>query len=335
MPVTSASPSSVAPGEVYDELERRLGRLHARQRLGIERDHEARVYGEGIKFFHLENWYSARSLIRNSLRLVGLYSRGQRNALSLKVVHNRISMPRLPEAFQGFRILHISDPHVDVGPAVVEAIQRCVEGVEYDLCVLTGDYRASTRGSIEPALAGMLQFRKCLTGDIYAVLGNHDSIRMLPGLEAAGIRLLLNESVTLERNRSRLHLAGIDDAHYYRVDNIEKAAADFSQEECSILLSHTPEVYRQAAHAEFDLFLCGHTHGGQICLPGGRPVLLDARIPRHLGRGSWRHHDMLGYTSPGAGTSIVPVRLNCPGEVTLHTLTKTEESFLEHKAVEH
>jgi len=105
------------------------------------------------------------------------------------------------------------------------------------------------------------------------------------------------------------------------VDNIEKAAADFSHQSCSILLSHTPEVYRQAAHADFDLFLCGHTHGGQICLPGGAPVILDARIPRHLGRGNWQYHEMLGYTSPGAGTSIVPVRLNCPGEITLHTLS--------------
>ncbi len=67
----------------------------------------------------------------------------------------------------------------------------------------------------------------------------------------------------------RLFLAGIDDAHYFRGDNIEKAAAGIPNEGFSILLSHTPEIYRQAAHAEFDLLLSGHTLGGQICLLGG------------------------------------------------------------------
>jgi predicted MPP superfamily phosphohydrolase len=88
----------------------------------------------------------------------------------------------------------------------------------------------------------------------------------------------------------------------------------------AILLSHTPELYRQAAHAGFDFFLCGHTHGGQICLPGGVPVILEAKIPRRLGSGAWSHGPMQGYTSRGAGTSVVDVRFNCPGEITLHRL---------------
>jgi predicted MPP superfamily phosphohydrolase len=92
----------------------------------------------------------------------------------------------------------------------------------------------------------------------------------------------------------------------------------------SILLSHTPEVYRQAAHAAFDLLLCGHTHGGQICLPGQVPIILDARIPRHLGRGPWQYQQMVGYTSPGAGTSVIDVRLNCPPEVTVHELCRAQ-----------
>jgi hypothetical protein len=88
----------------------------------------------------------------------------------------------------------------------------------------------------------------------------------------------------------------------------------------SILLSHTPEAYRRAAHAEYNLMLCGHTHGGQICLPGGLPVLTDTASPRRFARGAWCYHGMIGYTSAGAGTSIVDVRLNCPPEVTLHRL---------------
>jgi uncharacterized protein len=135
-----------------------------------------------------------------------------------------------------------------------------------------------------------------------------------------GVRMLLNESVAIERGPDRIYLAGIDDAHFYRVDNIEKAAGGLRPGEFSILLSHTPEIYRQAAHAEFDLLLCGHTHGGQICLPGGIPVTLSAVLPRAMGRGAWRHGDMAGYTSAGAGTALVPARYNCPPEITLHQL---------------
>ncbi|HSD96826.1 MAG TPA: hypothetical protein VLB06_06745, partial [Sulfuricaulis sp.] len=87
-----------------------------------------------------------------------------------------------------------------------------------------------------------------------------------------------------------------------------------------ILLSHTPEAYRNAAHAGFRLMLCGHTHGGQICLPGGIPIITDADCPRALVAGPWMYHGLIGYTSVGAGASIVDVRLNCPPEITLHRL---------------
>jgi predicted MPP superfamily phosphohydrolase len=157
---------------------------------------------------------------------------------------------------------------------------------------------------------------------VYAVLGNHDSIRMVPELEDMGIKMLINESIVIEREGAAIFVAGIDDAHYYRVDNIEKAAQGIPDEAVSVLMSHTPEIYLQAAHAGFDVFLCGHTHGGQICLPGGIPLTLDSRCPRYLGAGPWRHKQMLGYTSVGAGASIVEVRLNCPPEITLHVLRR-------------
>jgi predicted MPP superfamily phosphohydrolase len=82
---------------------------------------------------------------------------------------------------------------------------------------------------------------------------------MVPDLEGMGIRMLLNECVAIERGGQRIHVAGIDDAHFFRVDNIEKAADAITHAEFSILLSHTPEMYRQATHAGFDLLLSGHT----------------------------------------------------------------------------
>jgi hypothetical protein len=298
-------------------LEPRLGRLYIRQRLGLEHDYEARVFRRGTHLFHLENWYSVHALIRTSLRLVGLHGRGRRNALDIRVREHDLALPGLPPAFDGFTILHLSDLHVDMRPDFVPALIERVRAVEYDLCVLTGDYRARTFGPFAPALAGLERLRAHLTGEVYAVLGNHDSVRMVPGMEAMGIRVLLNESAQIARDGEALHLAGIDDAHYYRMENFHRAAGDIPPTACSILLSHTPEAYRHAAHAGFTLMLCGHTHGGQICLPGGAPVITDADCPREFCRGFWSYHGMRGYTSTGAGSCIVDVRLNCPPEIAL------------------
>ncbi len=308
--------------EILQKLEQRLGRMHARQRLGIETEHEAQLFGQGLNFFHIENWYSVHSFIRNALRLTGLYGRGRRNAERILVRHNDVSFPTLPPLFDGFTILHLSDLHVDMNEGAMRHLIELVDGLDYDLCALTGDYRGKTFGPFTATLDGLARIRAHLKGPIYGVLGNHDSIQMLPDLEAMGIRMLLNECATIARGEQRIYLAGIDDAHYFRVDNIEKAGSPIPDDEFSILLSHTPEIYRQAAHADFNLLLSGHTHGGQICLPGSIPITLDSVLPRRMGAGAWRYHKMLGYTSVGAGSSIVAVRLNCPPEITLHHLRR-------------
>jgi predicted MPP superfamily phosphohydrolase len=262
-------------------------------------------------------------LLRSLLKITGFYWRGRNNTLKFRVSNNRIYLPNLPAAFDGFTLLHLSDLHTDMHPPATEALAQRITDMRYDAVILTGDYRAYTFGEIDAAMAGMRSLCAKLHKPVYAVLGNHDTIRMVPELESMGIQVLLNESVVLTRGEEVIHLAGVDDAHYYRVDNIEKAAEDIPLERVSILLSHTPEIYRQAAHSGFDLFFCGHTHGGQICLPGGVPLTLDSRCPRHLGFGNWQHGKMQGYTSAGAGTSIVEVRINCLPEIALHTLVRS------------
>ncbi|MEJ2454952.1 MAG: metallophosphoesterase family protein [Candidatus Thiodiazotropha sp.] len=303
-------------------LEKRLGKVHARLRIGIEEESMPQVFGHGINFFHPENWYSSHSLLRKMLKATGVYWRGRGNTLNFRINRNTIELPHLPAAFDGYTLLHLSDLHADMYPPAMEALAQQVKDLNYDAVILTGDYRAWTFGEIEDAMDGVRLLRDQLQGPVYGVLGNHDSIRMVPELEAMGIQMLLNEWVTIEREGVNIHMAGVDDAHYYKVDNIEKAADGIPLSSVAILLSHTPEIYRQAAHAGFDLFFCGHTHGGQICLPGGYPLTLDARCPRRLGSGAWRHMKMQGYTSAGAGTSIVEVRINCPPEITLHTLRR-------------
>ncbi|MCG2632462.1 metallophosphoesterase [Bradyrhizobium sp. WYCCWR 13023] len=306
--------------EILRKLERRLGPLHARQRLAIETDHEARIFGHGFLSFHIENWYPVHSVIRNALKLAGLYWRGRRNTGGILVKYNEVVFEELPRLFEGFTILHLSDMHVDMNEVAMHRLIELVGDMRYDLCVLTGDYRGKNFGPFESTLKGVARVRAHLKEPVYGVLGDHDTIQMVPGLEAMGIRMLLNESEAIVRGDQQIYLAGIDDAHRFKADDIKRAALQIPYGEFSILLSHTPEIYRQAAHADFNLLLSGHTHGGQICLPGSIPIILDADLPRRMGAGAWQYHEMAGYTSVGAGSSVVPVRINCPPEITLHRL---------------
>ena len=312
--------------DIEERLEKRLGRLHSRLRLGIEADHEAQIFGQGINYFHIENLPPSRLAIRFCLTLIGLYGRGRRNATQIKLRRHDVISSGIPKAFDGFTILQLSDLHVDMSKGAMIKLATMLPNIEYDLCVLTGDYRAQTFGDYEPALAGMARLCSAIKRPIYGVLGNHDTIRMVPGLEDMGIKMLLNENLSIARNNQRIYLAGIDDAHFYRVDSIEKAAIGVPSGDFSILLSHTPEVYQQASYADFNLLLSGHTHGGQICLPGRIPITLDSVLPRYMGSGPWKYRDMIGYTSVGAGTSVVPVRYNCPPEITLHRLCQPGSS---------
>ena len=175
-------------------LEERLGRVHAHQRLGIESDHEAQIFGQGINFFHPENWYSVHAVIRTFLKLTGLYWRGRRNTECVEIRHNYVEREDVPSKFDGFTILQLTDLHADMNPGAMRRLVELLGDVKYDICVLTGDYRGETFGPFDAALESVALVRSRLRGPVYGVLGNHDTIRMLPALEEMGIRMLLNES---------------------------------------------------------------------------------------------------------------------------------------------
>jgi len=164
-------------------LEPRLGPLHARQRLGIEKEHEAQIFGQGLTYVHLENWYSAQSIIAGALKLTGLYWRARRNAERVVLRHHAISFKTLPPHFDGFTILHISDMHADMNEGAMRRLIELQEGLSYDLCVLTGDFRGKTFGPFEAALDGVDRVARHLKPPLYGVLGNHDSIEMVPRLK--------------------------------------------------------------------------------------------------------------------------------------------------------
>ena len=205
-------------------LEKRIGRVHLQQRLGIEADHATQIFGRGRTVFHIENWYSIHALIRLTLRCLGLYGWGVRNATSIQIRHNEVVIPHLPVAFDGLTLLHLSDLHLDMADGYPAALIERLQQVQYDFCVMTGDFRAKTFGDYQVALAALAQVRDALHGPIYAVLGNHDSIRMTPGIEALGITLLLNEAVALELDGEVIHPVSYTHLDVYKRKGLCSAA---------------------------------------------------------------------------------------------------------------
>src|SRR5882757_7039480 len=265
----------------------RIGAGHVERRLKVETEHEAQLFGQGTIFFNLENAFIAPSIIEIALKLTGLYAGARRNADRVLIRHNTVVAASLPENFDGFTILHISDLHADISVGAMRHLLGIVGELGYDICVLTGDYRGKTYGPYDRSLELVGALCARLKPPLYGILGNHDTIRMTPAMEAMGIRMLFNECETIARGGEAIYLAGVDDAHFYRADDIEKAAASIPRQAFSILLAHTPESYQQAARAGFDFMLSGHTHGGQLCLPGGFAIKLEARLPRSMGAGAW------------------------------------------------
>ena len=281
-----------------------------------------------------ENTYVRRKFLRRWLRrLCGFneatmrrpmwfppYRWAARNSLKVRLRRLPLEFDDLPPAFDGYTLLHVSDLHIDHVPGVAAAILHAVGDVRPDLLVFTGDlqdYERRDPGTTQQALTPVVETLKPRNGCL-AVLGNHDSLSLVPCLEAIGIQVLINEIVALERGSDCIFFTGTDDTHFFRTDAAYEAlAAPLAG--FRIALMHSPEDADRAA-VHHKLLLCGHTHGGQICLPGGRPIIKELRAHRDKARGLWREGRMQGYTTTGVGTSTIPLRLFCPAEVVLITL---------------
>lgn len=303
-------------------LARRMGRERLERRLAAQVDAVTNLRGHGEARFHFEHLPFAGRLVRWTFRASGLAGLGRRNALALRLSTSRLELPRLASAFSGLRVLHLSDLHLDGNPGLAAVVARALEGLRFDVAVVTGDFRFHETGRfahLERELAPLAPLLACAEG-AYAVLGNHDVLEMVPMLERLGIRVLLNEAVTLTRGTEQLSLLGVDDPHFYGEHDVAAALAQAAPVGSRVLLAHSPEIAGEAAQAGIDLYLAGHTHGGQVCLPGGVPVVKNARCRRARAAGLFRVGSMVGYTSRGVGSSGVFARFFCPPEVAIHEL---------------
>ncbi len=262
-------------------------------------------------------------LFKLLLRLTRWYKKGHANAKNIEVRTLKLPFRDLPPAFNGFKILQLSDLHIDAIEGLEDILIGIIKPLDFDLCVITGDFRRDTTGSFRQILPAMTKLLMAIRPEqgVLAVLGNHDTFKMVELLEPLGVRFLVNESVTIEKESQHIRINGTDDTYYFYTD-MALRALESDTKDFSIALSHTGELSDIAAKNHYKLYLCGHTHGGQICLPGGIPIISHQKGRRERVRGLWYENGMKGYTSPGAGVSGIPLRYNCPPEITLFELIR-------------
>jgi predicted MPP superfamily phosphohydrolase len=269
----------------------------------------------------------ALKIFHAGARLLRLDERGRRNALDIELVTRTVSFPDLPPAFDGFRILHLSDTHLDCLPEIAVVGARLLADIEVDLLVLTGDIHGNHHAPLSASTQPLLQLIKAVhvKDRRLAILGNHDPAEMAEALGDVGFDVLLNESIVLVRGNQHIVLTGLDDVHRFFTRDALKALSQ-APEGFRIALVHSAEVADYAAAGQYALYLCGHTHGGQICFPSGRPIITHLLRCRHASVGAWGEGNMVGYTSRGLGVGDIPLRFNCRGEISVITLRRYRTS---------
>jgi uncharacterized protein len=298
------------------------GEAYVSKRLRIQIDHAANVLGPGVGSFHFENMERLIAVFGRLIKLVGLWEKGYANMRTHRVVHNQVTLPTLPPSLDGFKILHLSDLHLDVFEGMGEHLGRLVSNLEFDLALLTGDFRYQTHSDYYPVfreIERLSPWLKCTYGT-FGILGNHDFLEFVPHLERHGIRMLLNEAEQLEISGDQLWVVGLDDAHFYGLHDYERAFRQVPAAATKILMIHSPETLENARTFKADFILSGHTHAGQVCLPGGFALWMNAYCARQYCKGPWLYHGIPGYTSSGVGSSGLPLRFNCPPEIVVHHL---------------
>lgn len=245
-------------------------------------------------------------------------------ASSLSLERVEIRLKRLPPKLDGFKIIHLSDIHHSpfTGLEQIERVVKVANRLKPDIFMLTGDYVSHEREYIAP-VAAVLGKLKAKHG-IYACLGNHDhwtDAELVTHLfRGEGINVLINEGFRFETRRGSFWLGGVDDYMVGKTD-VPAALKGSFPDELKILLAHNPIIFREAARARVDLTLSGHTHGGQIKLRDEEKRILPQR---KLKAGLHTRRESQVYITRGIGTVVVPLRYQCPPEISLLELRSAE-----------
>lgn len=244
-----------------------------------------------------------------------------------------LPIPDLAPALHGLRILHLSDFHTRrYWPAAYDTLLAGIAADPPDLILFTGDYVESRRNHL-PAVPHVQRLVAGFTARLgcFGTLGNHDLYQFAPHLEATNVTLIEGARRVLQVDDAAIELIGFPGVD--RTDLTEDFLRTLSPRDertlpqertLRIVMSHYPDHLPRAQFLKPDLFLTGHTHGGQVCLPGGRPILTHCRLPRRLSRGIHRVGPTWLVVNHGLGFSGLPLRVWCPSEVVELTLRAGE-----------
>lgn len=245
-----------------------------------------------------------------------------------RVSETDIFIRELPASFEGFRITQITDVHHSriVGLDEVRRVVALAQATKPDLIALTGDYTTSYRRYVEPC-AEVLGSLTAPEG-VWAVLGNHDHYTdpqlTTWALERNHLAVMNNVNTTLRRGSDVLQLAGIDDWSWAGAD-WSRAFHGLDKKQPTVLLSHQPAVLDLAESKQVSLILSGHTHGGQISLPGlGAPARFATQDLKYA-QGLFRRHETQLYVSSGTGVIGLPLRFGARPEIAVLRLKRLQD----------
>jgi predicted MPP superfamily phosphohydrolase len=250
-----------------------------------------------------------------------------------RIVRQDFFLPRWPERLNGFTVALLSDFHYDPYFSVhpLRAAVAMVDALRPDLIVLTGDFvtaplvgdERKAAFAAEPC-ARLLRQMTAPHG-LWAIMGNHDDNtdrrHVTHALQAESIQVLANQSEAIEHDGARFWLAGVNDV-LSRTADLTKTLHPVPPGEAVILLAHEPDFADEASRFPIDLQLSGHSHGGQVRIPLLPPLYLPAMAKKYV-LGRYHVGPLMLYTNAGLGTVGVPMRLNCPPEITLLTLRRS------------
>lgn len=237
-----------------------------------------------------------------------------------EVEYLELAVERLPKSFNGLRILHLSDLHITRWTRELQHWREKIEPLSPDIAVITGDlgHRSWKWKKTLPNVQRLISAIHASLG-IYFILGNHDSLDLGPALAASGPVPLANKSVIFERDGQRLALIGV--AQHRRSDtDIPAALENVHADDFKVMLLHYPDLIHSAAAARVDVCLAGHTHGGQICMPDGSPIIGHDVLPPNMCTGLSRVADTWLIVNRGIGKAGLRLRLFCPAQVMMLTL---------------
>ena len=235
-----------------------------------------------------------------------------------------VRVPGLPAELEGYRIGQLSDVHC--GPnapehRVASWVAR-LNALQVDLMTVTGDLITHGDSHVEPVARALGRLRA--RDGVFACMGNHDYFtdgeQLVRALEQHGLKVLRNRGEVVTRGAARLYVAGVDDTWTSR-DDMKRALAGRPEGVPTVLLAHDPDLFPQAHALSVELTLSGHTHGGQIAVPGVRRLSL-ARLMTRWTAGLYREGRSWLYVNRGAGTTGPPLRLGAPAELAVLTLRR-------------